>query len=119
MEKNRINISLSRQNFRILTDESPDYIRQLESAVNKRIRAAQRQYPELSMVRCTLLAMFSMEDELQKTRNDMLELEEKLTRLRELPLQGTTASAQQEREQRVEEKSAEPAYRRFNQPVGV
>lgn len=91
MERNRMNICLSRQNFRILCEESPEYMKELESSVNARIDAIQRQYPTMSTMRCALLAMLNMEDDISKARKDTESLEEKLMLLRGLPLNSVNA----------------------------
>ena len=84
MAKNSIDISLSRQNFKVLCDESPEYMHQLEASVNERIGAVQRQYPTMSTTRCTLLAMLNLEDELSKAKDEYKALEEKAALLRGL-----------------------------------
>ncbi|MBR6006636.1 MAG: cell division protein ZapA [Clostridia bacterium] len=96
MDKNRINLCLSRQNFRIVSDESVEYLRTLESTLNERINRYQRQYPSMSNTRCILLAMFSMEDELYKMKKNYEILEEKIYQLRGIPRYSVAASKQKE-----------------------
>lgn len=78
MTKNRINLCLSRQNFCIISDEDPQYLKRLEASVNNRINTFQRLYPTMSTNKCALLAMFSLEDELQKAKQSYETLEDKV-----------------------------------------
>lgn len=78
MTKNRIDLCIARQNFSILCDEDPEYMRRLETSVNNRINTYQRLFPTMSTSKCALLAMLSLEDELQKTRTSYEALEEKV-----------------------------------------
>lgn len=82
MEHKAINLCLSHQNFRILSDESAEYMKKLESSVNARIDEVQKQYPSMSAARCALLAMLNLEDELMKTKQNFETLEAKLLQLR-------------------------------------
>lgn len=78
MTKNRISLCLARQNFSIVCDEDPDYMKQLETSVNNRINTYQRLFPTMSTSKCTLLAMLSLEDELRKTKTSYEALEDKV-----------------------------------------
>ena len=63
MDKNHINLCLSGQSFRIVTDDDVDYVKQLEKRINSRIESYKKRYPQMSATRCTLLAMLELEDE--------------------------------------------------------
>ena len=65
MDKNHINLCLSGQSFRIVTDDDVDYVKQLEKRINSRIESYKKRYPQMSATRCTLLAMLELEDELR------------------------------------------------------
>ena len=69
MEKNHVDISLARQNFRIVCAETPEYMKKLESAVNSRIERIRSKYPGMSTMRIVLLAMLDMEDDLFKAKS--------------------------------------------------
>ena len=110
-EKKKIDLCLSHQNFRILSDESAEYMKKLESSVNERIEAVQRQYPSMNAARCALLAMLNLEDELQKTKQNFETLESKILQLR--GIQRSVPSAQPAR-------TAAPALKdETKKPVGV
>lgn len=81
-EKKKIDLCLSHQSFRILSDENAEYMKKLESSVNERIEAVQKQYPSMNAARCALLAMLNLEDELQKTKQNFETLESKILQLR-------------------------------------
>ncbi len=70
MEKSHVNLSLARQDFRIVCAESPEYMKALEAAVNERIDGIRRKYPSMSTMRIVLLAMLNMEDDLFKAGLD-------------------------------------------------
>ena len=68
MDKNHINLCLSGQSFRIVTDDDVDYVKQLEKRINSRIESYKKRYPQMSATRCTLLAMLELEDELARAK---------------------------------------------------
>lgn len=92
MDRNRITISLSGQDFRIVSSDSTEYIKSLEGMVNRRIAEVQNQYPSMSVNRCTLLAMLNMEDELAKVRANYEALDAKISQLREMPRVNTPST---------------------------
>lgn len=66
MEKSHVILNLARQDFRIVCQETPEYMKALEGAVNSRIERIQKKYPSMSTMRCVLLAMLDMQDDLYK-----------------------------------------------------
>lgn len=66
MEKNHVNLSLARQDFRIVCSETPEYMKSLELAVNARIDNIRKKYPSMSTMRIVLLAMLDMQDDIFK-----------------------------------------------------
>ena len=70
MDKNHINLCLSGQSFRIVTDDDVDYVKQLEKRINSRIESYKKRYPQMSATRCTLLAMLELEDELARAKEN-------------------------------------------------
>lgn len=70
MEKNHVILSLARQDFRVVSTESPEYMKELETAVNARIDGIRSKYPTMSTLRIVLLAMLDMEDDLHKAGLD-------------------------------------------------
>ena len=68
MEKTRMTISLAGQEFRICSENEPEYMKALADSVNRRIREVHAQFPDQSTSRCALLAMLDMADELKKLR---------------------------------------------------
>lgn len=66
MEKNHVNLSLARQDFRIVCSETPEYMESLEMAVNARIDNIRKKYPSMSTMRIVLLAMLDMQDDIFK-----------------------------------------------------
>ena len=83
MEKTRVTLNIAGQDFRLAGGESEEYMRRLAGDINSRIDEIQKQYPQMSTTRCTLLAMLNMADELSKLRADYGELDKKITELRE------------------------------------
>jgi cell division protein ZapA (FtsZ GTPase activity inhibitor) len=120
MARNRIEISLLRQSFSVLCDESPEYMHELEASVNERIGAVKRQYPTMNITRCTLLAMLNLEDELCKLKDEYKALEEKAALLRGLnrpaPSQNYGVSDQRAAEIREQ---IEKRMRAEKEPSGV
>ncbi len=82
MSKNRVNLIVAKQSFRVVSDESIDHLKQIESSVNERIREVQKQYPGMNMTRCALLAMLNLEEELARTKRSFAILEERIAALR-------------------------------------
>lgn len=83
MDKTRVTLNIAGQDFRLAGDETEGYMRSLADSVNARIGEVQRQYPQMSTTRCTLLAMLNMADELQKLHNQYNEVDKKISELRE------------------------------------
>ena len=84
MDKTRVTLNIAGQEFRLAGGESEEYMRRIAGDVNARIEEVQRQYPQMSTTRCTLLAMLNMADELSKLRADYGELDKKISELREV-----------------------------------
>ena len=78
MDKNHINLCLSGQSFRIVTDDDVDYVKQLEKRINSRIESYKKRYPQMSATRCTLLAMLELEDELARAKENYEALDAKI-----------------------------------------
>lgn len=98
MEKTSITLELAGQNFQMSTSENSEYIISLGEKVNARIKIIQDAHPNMSLVKCTLLALLNTEDELVKVRENYEILDSKLTRLHEIsrsavfePIQRKTA----------------------------
>lgn len=70
MNRTRMTVTLAGSNFNIVSTDSVEYMRKLESMVNRRVESVRRQYPSLSGNRCALLAMLNMADELEKLRTE-------------------------------------------------
>ena len=85
MDKNHINLCLSGQSFRIVTDDDVDYVKQLEKRINSRIESYKKRYPQMSATRCTLLAMLELEDELARAKENYEALDAKISQLRNMP----------------------------------
>ena len=83
MDKTRVTLNVAGQEFRLAGGDSEEYMRQLAVEVNARIDEIQKQYPQMSTTRCTLLAMLNMADELQKLHNQYNEVDKKISELRE------------------------------------
>ena len=88
MDKNHINLCLSGQSFRIVTDDDVDYVKQLEKRINSRIESYKKRYPQMSATRCTLLAMLELEDELARAKENYEALDAKISQLRNMPRNG-------------------------------
>ena len=84
MDKNHINLCLSGQSFRIVTDDDVDYVKQLEKRINSRIESYKK--------RCTLLAMLELEDELARAKENYEALDAKISQLRNMPRINTPAA---------------------------
>lgn len=110
MEKTRVTLNVAGQEFRLASGESEEYMRALAGSVNARIDEIQKQYPQMSTTRCTLLAMLNMADELQKLHNQYNEVDKKISELREARSGEARAAAPVKR---PFERSAE------RKPVGV
>ena len=83
MDKTRVTLNIAGQEFRLAGGESEEYMRRIAADVNSRIDEVQKQYPQMSTTRCTLLAVLNMADELYKLRADYSELDKKISELRE------------------------------------
>lgn len=92
MDKNHINLCLSGQSFRIVTDDDVDYVKQLEKRINSRIESYKKRYPQMSATRCTLLAMLELEDELARAKENYEALDAKISQLRNMPRINTPAA---------------------------
>lgn len=92
MDKNHINLCLSGQSFRIMTDDDVDYVKQLEKRINSRIENYKKRYPQMSATRCTLLAMLELEDELARAKENYEALDAKISQLRNMPRINTPAA---------------------------
>ena len=92
MDKNHINLCLSGQSFRIVTDDDVDYVKQLEKRINSRIESYKKRYPQMSATRCTLLAMLELEDELARAKENYEALDAKISQLRNMPRINTSAA---------------------------
>lgn len=108
MERKSFKINLAGQEFRISSENDPEYLQELVSGVNKRIREMQAQFPEQSTSRCALIAMLNMQDELMTLRAERDRVDMKINELRTL-----RAPA----EERVQAPVKRPFERR--KPVGV
>lgn len=84
MEKKRMTITLAGQEFRISSGNGEEQVERLAASVNRRIREAMAQYPDQSTSRCALLAMLSMESELESLRAESAEVDRKIGELRTL-----------------------------------
>ena len=111
MEKTRVTLNIAGQEFRLAAGESEEYMRDIAAQVNARIDEIQKQYPQMSTTRCTLLAMLNMADELQKLHNQYNEVDRKISELREARAGEVRASTPVKRP--FERASAE------KKPVGV
>lgn len=107
MEKTRMTISLAGQEFRICSENEPEYMKALADSVNRRIREVHAQFPDQSTSRCALLAMLDMADELKKLRSESDEVDRKISELRNM--RGS--------EQKVQAPVKRPFERK--KPVGV
>lgn len=84
MDKNKTLISLAGQDFRISSSKEESYMHELESEVNRRVAAMQRQFPGQSTSRCALLAMLDMADEIKRLSAEYAEVDRKISELRSL-----------------------------------
>lgn len=107
MEKKRTTVNIAGQEFRISSTNDGEYLQELASRINRRVRAAQAQFPDQSVSRCALLAMLEMEDELASLRAERDRVDKSLSELRRIRSAG--------------EPSAAPVKRPFERrkPVGV
>ncbi|MCR5809514.1 MAG: cell division protein ZapA [Clostridiales bacterium] len=108
MDKNRMVLNLAGQEFRISSERDKEYMRELETEVNKRIKAVQLHCPDQSTSRCALLAMLDLADEYAKLKAENEEVDRKISELRSIRDGG-------------EKKPAAPVKRPFERkkPVGV
>ncbi len=107
MEKKRMTIVLAGQEFRISSANDGEYTQKLAAQVNDRIKRIQAQFPDQSTLRCALLAMLDMADELDSLRAESAEVDRKISELRNI--RGS--------EQKVQAPVKRPFERK--KPVGV
>lgn len=93
MEKKRMTLNIAGQDFRITCSGEESYMNELAGRVGARIAAVQERYPQQSTSRCALLAMFEMEEELQRLNARVNEVDAKFNELRTIR-DGQAASVQ-------------------------
>lgn len=85
MDKIRTKICLAGQEFPIVGNGSDEYVRKLETIVNSRIDEVRIKYPNMSLNRCTLLAMFNLADECMELKKTYDQLDSRIAMLRDMP----------------------------------
>ena len=85
MDKIKTKVCLAGQEFPIVGNGSDEYVRQLEALVNSRIDDIRRKYPNMSLNRCTLLAMFNLADQCMELKKTYDQLDSRIAMLRDMP----------------------------------
>ena len=70
MEKSKVTVEISGQNYTIIGDNTEEHIRQVATEVNELINIIRDKYPNVSSGRIAVLAAVNLADELIRMRQE-------------------------------------------------
>lgn len=79
----KITVNIAGKEYRIVSDESGEYINQLAYTLNQQIAETAKSYVGVGNASITTLVALNLTDELQKSRAALQELEEQVRQMRE------------------------------------
>ena len=79
----KITVNIAGKEYRIVSDESGEYVNQLAYTLNQQIAETAKSYVGVGNASITTLVALNLTDELQKSRAALQELEEQVRQMRE------------------------------------